>query len=40
MLTKKGLKGEVAAWVVCKHKSHRSVSESVMKALEAQSKDK
>ena len=36
----KGLTGEVAAWVVHKQKSHRSVSESVMKALEAQSKDK
>jgi len=36
----KGLKGEVAAWVVHKQKSHRSVSESVMKALEAWSKDK
>ena len=37
---KKGLKGEAAAWVVRKQKSHRSVSESAMKALEAQSKDK
>ena len=37
---KKGLKGEAAAWVVHKQKSHRSVSESAMKALEAQSKDK
>jgi len=36
----KGLTGEVAAWVVHKQKSHRAVSESVMKALEAQSKDK
>ena len=36
------MKGEAAAWVqvVHKQKSHRSVSESEMKALEAQSKDK
>jgi len=34
---KKGLKGEAAAWVVRKQKSHRSVSESAMKALEARS---
>ena len=37
---KKGLKGEAAAWVVRKQKSHRSVSESAMKALEARSKGK
>jgi hypothetical protein len=39
---KKGLKGdsEAAAWVVRKQKSHRSVSESAVKALEARSKGK
>ena len=37
---KKGLKGEAAAWVVRKQKSHRSVSESAMKALESRSKGK
>jgi hypothetical protein len=35
---RKGLTGEAAAWVVRKQKSHRSVSEAAMKALEAQSK--
>ena len=37
---KKGLKGEAAAWVVRKQKSHRLVSESAIKALEARSKGK
>jgi len=36
----KGLKGEASAWVFHKHKSHRSVSESEMKALEAWFTDK
>ena len=35
---KKGLTGEAAAWVVHKQKSHRSVSETAMKALKARSK--
>ena len=35
---RKGLTGEAAAWAVRKQKSHRAVSESAMKALEAQSK--
>ena len=34
---KKGLTGEAAAWVVHKQKSHWSVSEAAMKALEARS---
>ena len=38
---KNGLKGEAAAArVVRKQKSHRSVSESAMEALETRSKDK
>jgi hypothetical protein len=37
---KKGLTGEAAAWVVQKQKSHRSVSEVAMKALEARAKVK
>ena len=37
---KKGLTGEAAACVVRKQKSHRSVSESAMKALETRAKDK
>jgi hypothetical protein len=37
---KKGLTGEAAAWVVRKQKSHRSVSEAAMKALEARAKAK
>ena len=37
---KKGLTGEAAAWVVRKQRSHRSVSEAAMKALEAQAKAK
>jgi hypothetical protein len=32
---KKGLTGEAAAWVVHKQKSHRSISEVAIKALEA-----
>ncbi|KAF8223569.1 hypothetical protein L208DRAFT_1316228, partial [Tricholoma matsutake] len=32
---RKGLTGEAAAWAVCKQRSHRGVSESAMKALEA-----
>lgn len=35
---RKGLTGEAAAWAVCKQRSHRGVSESAMKALEARSK--
>ena len=37
---KKGLTGEAAAWVVCKQKSVRSISEVAMKALKAQVKAK
>ena len=37
---KKGLTGEAAGWVVRKQKSHRSVSEAAMKALEARAKAK
>jgi hypothetical protein len=37
---RKGLTGEAAAWAVHKQKSHRAVSESAMKALEARSKNK
>jgi hypothetical protein len=37
---RKGLTGEAAAWAVRKQKSHRAVSESAMKALEARSMDK
>jgi hypothetical protein len=37
---KKGLTGETAAWVVHKQKSHRSVSEAAMQALEARAKAK
>ena len=37
---KKGLTGEAAAWVVRKQKSHRSVSEAAMKALEARAEAK
>jgi hypothetical protein len=37
---KKGLTGEAAAWVVRKQKSHISVSEAAMKALEARAKAK
>ena len=39
---RKGLTGEAqaAAWAVCKQKSHRAVSESAMKALEAWLKGK
>ncbi|KAF8221192.1 hypothetical protein L208DRAFT_1329634 [Tricholoma matsutake] len=35
---REGLTGEAAAWAVHKQRSHRAVSESAMKALEAQSK--
>jgi hypothetical protein len=34
------LTGEAAAWVVRKQKSHRSASETAMKALEARAKAK
>jgi len=37
---KKGLTGDAAMWVVCKQKGHQSVSESAIKALEAQSSSK
>ena len=37
---KRGLTGEAAAWAVHKQKSRRAVSESAMKALEAQFKGK
>ena len=37
---KKGMTGEVAAWVVRKQKSHRSVSKVAMKALEARAEVK
>ena len=37
---KKGLTGEAAAWVVCKQKSHTSVSQLAMQALKAQAKVK
>ena len=36
----KGTTGEVAAWVVRKQKSHRSVSKVAMKALEARAEAK
>ena len=36
---RKGLTGEAAAWAVRRQKSHRAVSESVMKVLEAHSMD-
>jgi hypothetical protein len=35
---RKGLTGEAAAWAVCKQRSHRAVSKSAMKALEASNK--
>ena len=39
-LYNKGLKGDAAAWIVHKQKGHQSVSEGMMKALEARSSSK